>query len=389
MPDTASQAPATAARTRVALISSGLGFVARGIETWMTELAVHLPDSLEVELWSGGTPPAVPRRATRALRAVKRDAALLRPFSWHRRYTIEQLSALPRAIQLLRRADMDVAYCGDPVLSWHLKRFQRLHAAKVVFMNGMRLSPHWARAFDGVQLLAPAYLAEARRQLGEAACGHFFVTPHFVDTGRFQPADAAQRAAARKALQLPPEAFVVLNVGPVGTVSGKRLDWLAAEAAAASERTVLLSVGGDEEGAARVHALAKAALGARFQPLGPQPRDRMKLFYHAADVYALAALAEPFSIALLEALACGLPVVHHAFEVTSWITASAGLAVSMTEQGAAAAALRELANQPGRRAQLGATARAGAVDRFSAPVVCEQLAAELAAIARGQPSPSR
>jgi glycosyltransferase involved in cell wall biosynthesis len=380
--DTEGQTRFLEARPRVALISSGLGFVTRGIETWMTELARHLPVSLNVELWSGGRPPDIPHRQTRTLLAVSRDSMAQCAFNWHRRYLNEQLSCLPRALLLLRRERTALAYCGDPALAWHLKGTQRLHGARVVFMNGMRLAPNWAKHFDAVQLIAPAYLEEAKRALGEANTGQFFVSPHFVDTEEFRPASADERESARAELELPEDAFVVLNVGPVGTVSGKRLEWLAREVAAGGSKAVLLSVGGDEEGADMIHTLAREALGARFRPLGPQPRDRMKTFYHAADAYALAALEEPFSIAVLEAMSCGLPVVHHPFEVTSWITGPAGVAVSMTEQGAAAGGLKRLQTDRSWRSERGAQGREAAVQRFSAPVVSAQLALELVRVAK-------
>lgn len=374
------------APVRLALISSGLGFVQRGIETWMTELAHHLPASLEVELWGGGKPPVIPDRPSRSLCVINRDAALLRPLSWHRRYQTEQQSALPRAIHLLRRQRMSIAYCGDPVLAWHLKRFQRLHRARVVFMNGMRLSPRWARVFDGVQLLAPWYLEDARRELGGEQVGQFFVAPHFVDTGAFRPPTDEQRSAARQELGLSPGAFVVLNVGPVGTVSGKRLEWLAREMATADTGRTMhsVSVGGDEAGASEVHAQFRAALGDRFHPCGSRPRDRMLTYYHAADVYALAALAEPFSIAILEAMACGLPVVHHEFPVTKWITGPAGVCVSMENAGEAAAAFCDLQQDVERRGQLAVAARSEVINRFSAPVICGQLVDELTQVARRQ-----
>lgn len=389
MADTEGQTRLLAARPRVALISSGLGFVTRGIETWMTELARHLPVTLNVELWSGGRPPDIPHRKTRTLLAVSRDSMAQCAFNWHRRYLNEQLSCLPRALLLLRRERTAIAYCGDPALAWHLKGTQRLHGARVVFMNGMRLAPNWAKHFDAVQLIAPSNLDEAKRALGEANTGQFFVSPHFVDTEDFRPPGAGERARARAELELPEDAFVVLNVGPVGTVSGKRLEWLAREVAPCGSQAVLMSVGGDEEGAETVHTLAREALGARFRPLGSQPRERMKTFYHAADAYALAALEEPFSLAVLEAMACGLPVVHHPFAVTSWITGPAGVAVSMTDTGAATSALKRLQTELPWRSGRGAQGREQAVQRFSAPVVSAQLARELIRVARaGKDAPA-
>ena len=63
---------------RAAQLSSGLGYTARGIETWMVELAAHLPDDIAVELWSGGPVPASTTRPAFSLHGVNRDAHVLK-----------------------------------------------------------------------------------------------------------------------------------------------------------------------------------------------------------------------------------------------------------------------------------------------------------------------
>jgi glycosyltransferase involved in cell wall biosynthesis len=366
-------APSSEQPPKVALISTGLGRVMRGIETWMTELAMHLGPGLEVQLWSGGPPPAGVPCAVRRLHALHREALPLRPFNWHRRYLLEQLSVLPRALVLLRRQRMDLAFCGDPALSWHLKRFRSWHGAKVVFSDGMRLSPKWEQDFDGVHLLAPVYLEAARREVPPACFARFFAIPYFVDTRRFHPASVVERAAARRKFGLPEQAFVILNVGPVGQVSGKRLDFLLREAAGLDAESLLVSAGVDEDGAAAVRALGHELLGSRMKFLGVVDRASIPVLFQAADAYALAALQEPFSIAVLEALASGLPVAFNPEEMRGWQVGGGGVAVSMTEPGAAAAVFRRLKADPSWRATLGREARALAVSRYAPEVVCGQL----------------
>ena len=358
---------------RVALASSGLGRVLRGVEVWMTELTRHLPaDLVEAHLWSGGPAPEGVKGAV-SLGCISRDAVWLRWLSWHRRYQIEQQSFLPKVIRRLRVEQTQIVYCGDPVLAWHLKRFQSRHGARVVFMNGMRLSPGWAQAFDGVHLLTPEYREQAARELGEAVAERFFVAPHFVDPSVFHSPLEPERRAARKRFGLSEDAFVVLQVGPVGTVSEKRLDWVASEMAALDKRAVLFSVGADESGAAEVRTQVRAALGERATYAGAVARADMPLVYQAADVFALGALAEPFSISILEALASGLPVVHHINPTTCWITGKGGVAVSLTERGALGAALQELSQNQARRSELSALARQEVETRFTPQLVCRDI----------------
>ncbi len=371
---------ASSSAPNVALISSGAGYTTRGIEIWMDELAVHLPPELPVELWTGGPPPAVPRK-TRRIWSLNRDHRRLAGRPWSQRYTWEQLSMLPTLILALRRRGITLAYTGDPVVAWHLKRFQRLHGAAVVFMNGMRLSPQWARHLDGIHLLAQPYLDAARTEVTPEEADRFFAVPHFADVARFHPPTASERSAARTEFGVPDQTFAVLTVGPVGTVSGKRLEHLAREIAACP-RAVLLHGGGEEEGAEGVRTSVQESLGSRAILLGRVPRERVSRLYQAADVYSLGSLAEPFSIAILEALASGLPVVHHADAVMIWQTGGGGCAVSMDVPGDAAARFRQLEQDLGQRTALSRTARELAESRYAPRLVCADLVAALRQVKR-------
>jgi glycosyltransferase involved in cell wall biosynthesis len=367
---------------RLALISSGLGHELRGIEMWMAELALHLPAEAEVELWPGGR-LSLPgcTRPIRRMWNIGRHHPLIRLCSWAHRYEIEQYSAIPSVLWRLRQRRPDVVYCGDPVLAWNLKRFRRWHGARVVFTDGMRLSPHWLRGYDGVHLLAPPYLAEANRILTGIPKGHYFAVPYFVDTARFRPPTPEERTAARAAFGLPQDAFIVLTIGPVGQVSGKRLDFLASEVAAGSSTALLVSAGGDEDGSEAVRAHVTRALGARAKLLGRVDRQRIPQLHWAADVYSLGTLAEPFSIAVLEALACGTPVIHHHETVMTWQSGVGGFAVSMETPGEAAAAIRQVAANPQLRAEKSRAARALALERYSPGPVGATLVRELRQVA--------
>ena len=105
----------------------------------------------------------------------------------------------------------------------------------------------------------------------------------------------------------------------------------------------------------------------------------------AADLYSLGSLGEPFSIAILEALASGLPVVHHHDPVMTWQCGKGGIPVSMTEVGSAAAAFRHIAKDAPRWHSLSRAARQLAVDRYSPDPVCASLTAHLKRIAANPP----
>jgi glycosyltransferase involved in cell wall biosynthesis len=369
---------------KVALISTGLGRELRGVETWMADLAQELPDTVRPELWPGGrfVSPR-PDRPSRRIGGISRNHPWLRSSGWSERYSWEQHTAIPGALLRLLVQRPDVAYVADPTLAWNLKRFRSWHRTPIVFLNGMRLSPRWCASFDGVHVLAPAYLKEAAAMMPGQPLTQFFSVPHFTDVVRFRPPSAAERRSAREAFGIPADAFVVLAIGPVGTASGKRVDHVASALARASSRALLVSAGADEEGAEAVRGRIAAALGPRARLLGRVPRERMHVLHQTADLFALGTLGEPFSIAIAEALATGVPVVHHRDPVTDWVAEAGGVAVSMADADAEllVAVLRRLESDAGERGRLGAAGRALAESRYAPAVVCAALEREWRRIA--------
>jgi glycosyltransferase involved in cell wall biosynthesis len=105
----------------------------------------------------------------------------------------------------------------------------------------------------------------------------------------------------------------------------------------------------------------------------------MATLYRAAHAYSLGSLAEPFSIAILEALASGLPVVHHHDAVMCWQSGPGGKPVDMQKPGEAAAAIQTLAHATDYAAQC-AAARQWAVERYAPGAICERIVAELAEV---------
>jgi len=123
-----------------------------------------------------------------------------------------------------------------------------------------------------------------------------------VDLNRFRPASKEEHAVARAALNLQGDRFVFLFVG--SGFERKGLDRLLETLPG---KVLLLVVGKDR---AESHYRAKADkldLGDRVRFLGPQAD--VVLFYRAADAFVFPAIYEPFGNVVLEALACGLPVI--------------------------------------------------------------------------------
>ena len=98
----------------------------------------------------------------------------------------------------------------------------------------------------------------------------------------------------------------------------------------------------------------------------------MPYLYQAADIFALASLHEMMPIAMLEALASGLPIACNDTPTMRWMAGPAGEPNDISAEGALAAQLLRLTD-PVERSRFSWQARAHAERTFSEPVVIPQM----------------
>jgi glycosyltransferase involved in cell wall biosynthesis len=342
---------------RVAILSSGLGRINRGNETWALRLADDLTTAgVDVTVFTGG-PVVSPARAC-VLRNIPREAPLLRNvLSWDRRYLLEQVT-FAAAFRRAWRGEFDVVHTADPNVAQQLLRHAQTQRYRLIYKDGLAIGADWCAKFPWVQVLAPYYKEEGTRAGRDVS--RWRVIPHYAPPAR--PTEA-RTAFRRDSLGIPSEpCTVVLSVGDFTPGSRKRLDWVIEETAKV-ERPLFLVLAGHAAKAdlEQLSRLANARLPGRHKLLPNVPREHMAAVYGAADVLVHAALREPFGIVLIEAMSYGLTPVVHSFEVTRWIVGEAGLAIDMTRPGELAAALGRLRETPEARA----AARARVQEQFS------------------------
>ncbi|MBI4011567.1 MAG: glycosyltransferase [Candidatus Rokubacteria bacterium] len=202
------------------------------------------------------------------------------------------------------------------------------------------------------------------------------VLPTGVDLERFQPGD---RAAARAALRLPPTPLC-LYVGRLDRE--KNLPFLldAFERVAARQpgaELVLVGRGTQEAALRRRAARLRAAGRVRF--VGGVPLDAVVRYYQAADLFLFASTTETQGLAVLEAMAVGLPVVavRAAGVEEAVLDGVSGLLVPEEGEAFAAAAL-EVLGDPGLADKLSSGAREAAL-----PVAARALGQRLVRLYRG------
>ena len=187
-----------------------------------------------------------------------------------------------------------------------------------------------------------------------------------VDTGRFVPANEARK----------PGAFTFLATGKFGRSTAYRLSSSIAGLAAARSGglDVRLTIAGPIEPAvaSAVHAqVAALGLDDFVTFLGPYTRAQAPAIYQAADAYLMTKHNDPCPNAVLEAMACGLPILYSASGgVPEQVGPDAGLGLPVPatfeedvapEPGAIADGMVHVIRQ---REAMAAAARARAVERF-------------------------
>lgn len=167
-----------------------------------------------------------------------------------------------------------------------------------------------------------------------------------IDPGVFNPGLAIHRQDIRSRCGIAPDACVFLLVG--SEYSRKGVGRALEALASVPEPAHLLVVGRDRHPARYVALARRLGVTQRVTFAGPQTDPRP--FYGAADAFVLPSLYDALSNAVLEALACGLPVVTSdrcgAGELVK--AHDAGVVCGARDIGALAAAMTTLLSAPAR-----------------------------------------
>jgi len=360
---------------RIAIASTGLGHVNRGIEAWAADLGRLLADrAADVRLYKGAGPAK--SGSERTIGCWKRGDARTERFlklmprwmAWRlglgTGYEVEQTTFAVRLLRCLAQDQADLLHTQDPQLAMIVQRANRLGIVKtrVILGHGTEEPPEFLRRLDYVQHLAPWHLEEARR--AGAWKPTWTAIPNFIDPQCFTPVGNNIRAE----LGIPEQALVVLTAAAIKR-QHKRIDYLVEEFAHLRDvqpdlPVWLVIAGGWESQTDELVQWGRTKLGDRVRFLVRFPRHRMADLYRSADVFALCSLKEMMPIALLEAAASGLPCIVHRHPVAEWMIGPGGKAIDMADRGALSGTLAALLIDGAERAKLGASSRQHCIENF-------------------------
>jgi glycosyltransferase involved in cell wall biosynthesis len=229
------------------------------------------------------------------------------------------LSALPRLTRLIRRGAFDVVHTHLYRACLYGRVAARLAGVRTVVATEHSLG---AAQIEGRPLSAGAralYLAGERLGTTTVAVSDTVarrlvawgvspsrvrVVPNGVDVPRFA-FDPDARRAARRRLGLAPDAYVVGGVGRLAP--GKRFGTLIRAVAALPGEPRLLLVGEGEQRERLERTARECGAADRVVWAGAVDRELPELL-SAMDVFVSTSADEAFGLAIVEALAAGLPV---------------------------------------------------------------------------------
>jgi len=249
------------------------------------------------------------------------------------------------------------------------------HADAVLHREGLIA---WARrrayrSYDAFAVPNSRSAAWARAQAGEAK--PIVELPNAVDTEFYRPAAAEQKASTRRALGLPTQGRVLVQVGALTERKGPlplARAFLGLPAAVRADAVLLLVGTGPQEAA--LQALAASSAGA-LRLLGQRDPAGVREALQAADAFVLNTFLDPNPLSPIEAAACGLPLVLSAKSgnIDELITGP-GLGCAIADPSAPGAALRNaLGWSASQRAAYGAAARQIAERDFSPAALARRL----------------
>jgi glycosyltransferase involved in cell wall biosynthesis len=269
-------------------------------------------------------------------------------------------------------------------LAWasgHRRIFRTVHSV-FPFQGALRLRRMLQRLtmrhVFGVRTIAvsPSVQRVEIRSYGNRAV----VLPNWFDSDRFVPASPAEHDAARSALGIGSKTFVISSVGNCGAVKNHRA---ILQAIASLREMDLLYLHAGQEIDDRGESALAAELGIAGQVRFLGGSSDVGAVLHASDAFVMPSLYEGFSIAALEAMGAGVPVILSLVDGLRDLAAET-VPIRWVEPTAAgiASALEDLArlSREGRRA-MGLQLSARAHHEFGI-AVC---AGRYAAVYRGFP----
>jgi glycosyltransferase involved in cell wall biosynthesis len=201
------------------------------------------------------------------------------------------------------------------------------------------------------------------------------LTPNGVDLARFRPAPAGERASLRREFGWRDDERVIVFVGFFSR--DKRPDllfraWMRVVEQGVRAKLVFIGATASpyfeiDEAIAQEIRKGAGAIGRSDDVVFVPPTHEIERYYRAADVFVLPSIREAHPMALLEAMACGLPCVASRIDGATDVVLEDhinGRLVERDDEAGLAAALTDVLSNAERARALGNEARRTIENRY-------------------------
>jgi glycosyltransferase involved in cell wall biosynthesis len=222
-----------------------------------------------------------------------------------------------------------------------------------------------ARLTDGLVAISPEIRTELLDEQRIGRPEQYRVIPLGFELGEFSAIDDRARLAAREQLGIPPTSHVVSTVGRLTAIKDHRLFLDAARLVAGGDPASLFLIVGDGELRHSLEQAARASgIADRTRFLGWR-RD-LATIYGATDVFLLTSRNEGTPVALIEALAAGVPGVSTDVGGVRDVIEEgvSGLLAPPGDAQTLASHVASLLQDPARRRGMAERRRAAVVNRY-------------------------
>jgi glycosyltransferase involved in cell wall biosynthesis len=229
----------------------------------------------------------------------------------------------------------------------------------------VQLEQWLARGTDKLVAVSPRVRDELVQRFRIAPNDRFTVVPLGFDLASFAAIDDRSRAAARAELGIAAGTIVITTVGRLTAIKNHALLLNAAQHLIAAHPEILVLIAGDGEQRAQLERqAANLGIADRVRFLGWR-RD-LDTVYGASDIFVLTSRNEGTPVALIEAMAAGVPGVSTNVGGVSDVIADPGVGVLVPSDDAAAlaAGVETLLPDAASRRAMGTRARASVLQRY-------------------------
>jgi glycosyltransferase involved in cell wall biosynthesis len=289
------------------------------------------------------------------------------------------LNYYPQIGREIRQFQPDILHMDEEpynVATWHALWQARRAGAKTLFFSWqninrrypwiVRVGENWALRRVTYAIMGTPSAAEVWRAKGYA--GPLAVIPQFgVDPDLFKPLER-------------PRSGGTFTVGFVGRLVEEKGGALLLEALAQLDGLWQLDIIGDGPEKSSLLAQARRLRCADRVTFGILPSMRMPGYYQGLDALAIPSLTrdnwkEQFGRVIIEAMACGVPVIGSSSGAIPDVIGDAGLVVPEGDVSALAASLRQLMHTPDLRRDLAERGRQRILARYTQAQVAAQTVA--------------